>query len=258
MASQIDRRADIHPNAEIDSDVCIGPWTVIGPKVTIGSGTEIASHVIVQGPVKIGKNNKIFSFASVGTDPQHKQYHAEETWLEIGDYNVIRECCTINRGTMQDAGITRIGHRNLFMTGVHIAHDCIIHNDNVFANYTALSGHVTVYDSVNISGYVGVHQYCSIGSNSLIAKGSAIRQDVLPYVLVDYDGEAQVRGLNTEGLRRRGFDPDVIMTLKKAYKIVFRENNSVDEAMSKLIALQCPAVDLMIEMMKKSTRGILR
>lgn len=255
----IDSRAHIDSSAKIGDDVEIGPWTLIGPHVEIGSGTQIGSHVVIKGPTKIGKNNKIFQFSSIGEDPQDKKYNGEPTILEVGDNNVFRECCTINRGTVQGGSVTRIGNYNLIMAYVHVAHDCIIGNDIILANNAALSGHVVVHDYAILSGFSAVHQFCHIGSYSFLAGYTPVGKDVLPYVLVS-GHEATVCGLNTEGLKRRGFSPETINHLKRAYKIIFRSGLTVLQAQEQLQEMvpECAEVQLFIDALKQSARGIAR
>lgn len=255
----IDSRAIIDPSAQIAENVEIGPWTFIGPNVQIGEGTQISPHVVIKGPTRIGRNNKIFQFASVGEDPQDKKYQGEKTFLEIGDNNVIRESVTINRGTIQAGGITKIGNDNLFMACVHIAHDCLIGNANIFANHSSLAGHVLVGDCATFSGFSGVHQFCTVGSYSFIGGGTMVTKDVLPYVLVD-GHDAKAHGLNAEGLKRRGFNSDTINHLRRAYKIIYRNNLTVPEAVEQLTQLlpECPEIDIMLTALQESTRGIIR
>lgn len=255
----IDSRAEIDSKAKIAENVTVGPWTIIGPDVEIGSGTWIGPHAVIKGPTRIGKDNKIFQFASVGDDPQDKKYLGEKTFLEIGDRNVIRECCTINRGTVQGGGVTRIGDDNLFMAYVHIAHDCIIANQTIFSNYVGLAGHVTVEDYAIFGCYAAVHQFCTIGAHSFIARATMVTKDVLPYLLVSgYNAEAC--GLNTEGLKRRGFDAEAINQLRRAYKIIFRNDLTAMQAMEELAPLvsECAAIQPMIDALQKSERGIVR
>ncbi len=256
----IDSHAIVHPNAKLGENVTVGPWTLIGPDVEIGAGTVIASHVVLKGPTRIGTANKIYPFASLGDDPQDKKYQGEKTTLEIGDHNVIREYCTVNRGTTQDKGVTKIGHHNLFMVGSHIAHDCIIGNHTIFVNNVALAGHVTVGDYAILGAYSAVHQFCQIGAHSFIAASSMIRQNVLPYVLIEGGHEARVCGLNKEGLKRNGFSDETISILRSAYKMIFRRNLTVEQALEELVALAAthPPVKLMVDALKKSDRGIIR
>lgn len=255
----IDSRAVIDPSAKIAKDVVIGPWTVIGPEVEVGSGTWIGPHVVIKGPTRIGQNNKIFQFASVGDDPQDKKYAGERTYLEIGNHNVIREYVTINRGTEQGGGVTKINNDNLLMAYVHIAHDCIIGNNTIFANYAALAGHVRVEDYAILSGFSAVHQFCVVGAHSFIAKATMVVKDVLPYVLVS-GYEATTCGLNTEGLKRRGFSADTINNLKRAYKIIYRNGLTAAQAVEQLkeIALECAEAQLFVDSLQNSTRGIVR
>ncbi len=256
----------IHPSAIIDatavlaSDVSVGPWTIIGADVVVGPGTVIESHVVIKGPTRIGADNHIFQFASVGEDPQDKKYQGEKSLLEIGDRNVIRECCTINRGTEQGGGATRIGNDNLFMAYVHIAHDCLIGNNTVFSNYAALAGHVRVDDYVTLGGYAAVHQFCHIGAYSFIAGGTLVVQDVLPYVLVVANHEAKVCGLNKIGLKRRGFSVEKIEALRQAYKIILRQGLTVELALQEMqvLAKQHTEVMAMINMLQQSERGVTR
>ncbi|MES2141459.1 MAG: acyl-ACP--UDP-N-acetylglucosamine O-acyltransferase [Pseudomonadota bacterium] len=256
----IDLHAIVDPKAKLAENVSVGPWTIIGPDVEIGSGTIIGSHVVLKGPTKIGVNNKIYPFASVGDNPQDKKYQGEKTYLEIGDHNVIREYCTINRGTTQDKGITKIGNHNLFMVGSHIAHDCIIGNHTIFVNNVALAGHVTVGDHAILGAYSAVHQFCQVGEYSFIAAGSMVRQNVLPYILVEGGHDARACGLNKEGLKRNGFSNEAISSLKRSYKIIFRENLTVEQALEELksSAADYPQVKLMAAALENSDRGIIR
>lgn len=255
----IDKQAIIDPSAKIAANVTIGPWTYVGPDVEIGEGTTIASHVVIKGPTTIGKNNRIFQFASLGEDPQDKKYKGEKTRLEVGDNNVFREHVTINRGVVQAGGLTKIGSNNLFMACVHIAHDCVIGNNTIFANHSSLAGHVVVGDYAIFSGFVGVHQFCQIGAHSFTGGGTMVTKDVLPYVLID-GHEAKACGLNTEGLKRRGFSPEAISTLRRAYKVIYRNNLTVAQALEQLqeMVKDCPEVQLMIDALQQSTRGIIR
>lgn len=256
----IDPLAIVDSSAKLSADVHVGPWSIIGPDVEIGQGTTIASHVVLKGPTRLGCYNKIYPFASLGDDPQDKKYKGERTYLEIGDHNVIREYCTINRGTTQDKSITKIGHYNLFMVGSHIAHDCVIGNHTIFVNNVALAGHVTVGDYAILGAYSAVHQFCQVGAHSFIAASSMVRQNVLPYILVEGGHEARVCGLNKEGLRRSGFTEELIGVLRYAYKLIFRKNLTVEQALDELkpLAVDYPQVKLMINALKNSDRGIIR
>ncbi len=256
----IDKQAIIDPSAKIAENVTIGPWTIVGANVEIGEGSWIGSHVVIKGPTRIGRHNKIYQFASVGEDPQDKKYQGEDTLLEIGDNNVFRECCTINRGTVQAGGVTRIGNDNLFMAYVHIAHDCIIGDHTIFAVHASLAGHVIVQDYAIFSGFSGVHQFCTIGAHSFLGGGTLVGKDILPYIIAHGGHEAKASGLNTEGLKRRGFSNETINHLRRAYKIIFRSNLTVAQALEQLneMLVECPEVKLMIDVLQQSSRGILR
>lgn len=256
----IDERAIIHPTAKVPPNNTIGPWTLIGPEVEMGEGNIIGPHVVINGPSKIGNHNKIYQFASVGEDPQDKKYQGERTWLEIGDYNVIREYCTLNRGTAAGGGITKIGSHNLFMAYVHVAHDCIVGDHVIMANSSGLAGHVVLQDHAIMSAYTGAHQFCVIGKHSFIGRGALITKDVPPYMLVAGDGQPAAYGLNLEGLKRHNFAADSVAMLKKAYKILYRQNLSLAESLDNLkgLAKECPQVQAILEFVEKSERGIIR
>ncbi|AJD48820.1 acyl-[acyl-carrier-protein]--UDP-N-acetylglucosamine O-acyltransferase [Isoalcanivorax pacificus W11-5] len=250
--------AIIDARAELASDVQVGPYTVIGPDVKIGAGTVIGPHVVIQGPTTIGRDNRIFQFASVGEACQDKKYKGEPTALEIGDNNVIREHVTIHRGTVQDNGLTRIGHNNLLMVGVHVAHDCMIGNDNIFANTTGIAGHVHIGDGVILGGMTGVHQFCRIGSYAMTAGCSLVVKDIPAYVMVGGNPAAS-RSMNFEGMRRRGWSAEVISQLRQAYKTVFRQGLTLEQALEKLDQLEAgPELQLFIDSLRASERGITR
>ncbi|WP_461538111.1 acyl-ACP--UDP-N-acetylglucosamine O-acyltransferase [Spongorhabdus nitratireducens] len=254
----IDPRAIVDERAVIADDVQIGPWSFIGPDVEIGAGTVINSHVVIKGPTTIGRNNKIYQFASVGEDCQDLKYKGEPTRLEIGDGNTIREGCTIHRGTIQDNSLTRIGSNNLLMAYVHVAHDCMVGDNNIFANNTSLAGHVEVGNNVILGGYTGVHQFCKIGSYSMSAGNATIFKDVPAFVMAA-GSPAEAQGMNFEGMRRRGYSRDLIRTLRTAYKIVYRQGLKLTEALEQLEQYaDIPEVALYIESLKASTRGIIR
>ena len=219
----------IDPSAIIADDVSIGPYSIIGAGVEIGSGCQIESHVVIKGPTKIGKNNHIYQFSSVGEDPQDKKFSGEPTLLEIGDNNLIRESVTINRGTIQGGGITKIGNNNWIMAYVHIAHDCIVGSENIFANNTTLAGHVTIDDFVILGGFSLVSQFNHIGSYAFSAMGSVISRNVPPYILVS-GHMAKPVGINIEGLRRHDFTAQQIKTIKQAYKLTYRLSLKIGEA----------------------------
>jgi len=252
-------QAIIDPSAKIGENVEIGPWTWVGPGVEIGDGTQIMSHVVIKGPTKIGKNNRIFQFSSVGEECQDKKFAGEATRLEIGDNNIIRESCTIHRGTTQDQGVTKIGSGNLLMAYVHVAHDCVIGDDSIFANGTTLAGHVQVADNVILGGGTMVHQFCKIGLHSMSAGGSIVLRDIPAYVMASGQS-ASAHGLNTEGLKRRGFSSDLILTLKRAYKVVYRKGLKLSDALEALseIANETPEVAIFTDSIKNSDRGIIR
>jgi len=253
----IDKTAIIDPSAKIADNVEIGPYSIIGADVEIGEGTWIGPHVVIKGPTKIGRNNKIHQFASVGEDPQDLKYRGEKTRLEIGDNNVIREFCTLNRGTVQDKGVTSIGNNNLLMSYVHIAHDCEVGNGTVFANNASLAGHVKVEDHVIMGGFSGVFQFCRIGAHSFIATNSVVIKDVPPYVKVS-GHYAKPFGLNTVGLQRRGFGDELMKQLRKAYKIIYRNGLTVADALNELRNLDIPELSPLIEFIETSNAGIVR
>lgn len=257
----IDKNAIVSSKAELASDVSVGPFAVIGPNVKIDSGTSIGANTIIQGKTTIGKNNKIFHLASIGADPQHKQYNNEPTSLEIGDNNVIREFCSIHRGTVQGSGFTKIGNNNLFMAYTHIAHDCILGNEIVFANNATLAGHVTIGDYVVLGGFTKILQFCTLGDYCFISADTGIIKDVLPFVLVaGYHDRTKVYGLNLIGLKRNGFGSDKIRKLKQAYDIIFRSDIAQPEIIDQLEKMipECKEIELFINMLKNSKRGIVK
>jgi UDP-N-acetylglucosamine acyltransferase len=251
--------AIIDPGAEIAGDASVGAYAVIGSDVVVGAGTEIGPHVVINGPTRIGRENRIFQFASIGDEPQDKKYAGEPTRLEIGDRNTIREFVTINRGTVQDEGVTTLGDDNWIMAYVHIAHDCRIGNGTVFANNASLAGHVTIGDNVILGGFTLVHQFCSIGAYSLTAYGSGISLNVPPYVTVG-GSPARAHGLNMEGLRRRGVPEATRRILKQSYKTLYREKRSLQEAVVILRdrAKDCPELELLVTFLEQQTHGIVR
>ena len=255
----IDSRAVIDPSARIGKNVTIGPFCVIGANVEIGDGTWIGPHVVINGPTKIGQNNRFFQFSSIGEIPQDKKYHGEASVLEIGDNNTVREFVTINRGTDDGGGITRIGNNNWLMAYIHVAHDCLLGNGIIMANAASLAGHVRVDDYAILGGFTLVHQFCSIGSYSFCGMGSAISKDVPPYVMVS-GNPAQPHGLNTEGLKRRNTDKDTMQALREAYRIIYRSGHTIKEARLHLTGLaeKYEQVDMMMKFIESSERGILR
>ena len=257
--SRIHPTAIIDPKAELDSSVEIGAYSVIGPDVRIDSGTTIGSHVTIDGPTTIGKQNRVFQFASLGAAPQDKKYADEPTTLEIGDGNTIREFCTFNRGTVQDKGATRIGNDNWIMAYVHIAHDCQIGNHTIFANNSSLAGHVDVDDYAILGGFTLIHQFCKIGAQIITAVGSVVFKDIPPYVTAaGYD--AKPHGINSEGLKRRGFSAETVMQIKRAYKTLYRNGLTLEEAKRELQqqAATCAELGILLEFLGASTRGIVR
>lgn len=255
----IDPRAIIDSSARLADDVSVGPWTLIGPDVEIGAGTVIASHVVIKGPTRIGRNNRIYQFSSVGEDTPDLKYKGEPTRLDIGDHNVIREGVTIHRGTVQDKGLTRIGDHNLLMAYVHVGHDSVIGNHTILVNNAALAGHVTVGDWAILSGFTLVHQFVNIGMHSFSGMGSAIGKDVPAYVTVA-GNPAEAKGINTEGLKRRGFSSDAMTALRRAYKAIYRQGLTLDEALAEVGRMlpEHPEILPLLESLQASTRGIVR
>ncbi|WP_233520498.1 acyl-ACP--UDP-N-acetylglucosamine O-acyltransferase [Flocculibacter collagenilyticus] len=257
--SGIHSSAIVEQGAKIGRNVVIGPWCYVGNEVEIGDDTVLESHVVVKGPTKIGKNNRIFQFSSIGEECQDKKYKGERTELIIGDNNIFRECVTIHRGTVQDSSITTIGSDNLFMAYVHIAHDCIVGDHNIFANNATIAGHVEVGDWAILGGFTGVHQFCKVGSHSFCGVGSVVVKDVPPYVMAAGQN-ATPFGLNSEGLKRRGFSKTAITEIKRAYRTVYRKGLTIDEAKQELqeSAQAYPEVKAFIDFIADSPRGIIR
>lgn len=259
MNTSIHASALVDPAARIASDVEIGAYSIVGPHVEIGAGSRIGPHVVITGHTRIGKNNRIYQFSSLGDAPQDKKYAGEPTRLEIGDNNTIREFCTFNVGTAQDAGVTRLGNNNWIMAYVHLAHDCQVGNNTIFANNAQLAGHVVVEDFAILGGFTGVHQFCRIGAHVITAGSSVVFKDIPPYVTAS-GNPAKPYGINAEGLKRRGFSAGSIAALKRAYKTVFRDGHTVDEALAALAlqTAQCPQVQPLIDFLKVPGRGIIR
>ncbi|WP_269517609.1 acyl-ACP--UDP-N-acetylglucosamine O-acyltransferase [Alteromonas sp. BMJM2] len=251
--------AVISESATIGENVTIGPFCVVDDNVTIGDGCILKSHVVVRGTTRIGKNNKFFQFSSIGEDCQDKKYAGEPTELIIGDDNEFREGVTVHRGTVQDEGVTIIGSRGLFMVNAHIAHDCVLGDDIIVANNCAIAGHVHIDDFVIVGGAVGIHQFCKIGAHAFLGAGGIILRDVPPFVMVS--GHKNIpQGINSEGLKRRGFDKDEVLAIKRAYKVIYRAGNTIEEAID---ALEAPANDhdgvaRMVEFLRHAERGIIR
>jgi len=255
----IDPRAVIDPSAEIDSSAEVGPFAVIGAGVVVGAGTRVAAHAMIQGPTTIGRNNRIYQFASIGDAPQDKKYAGEPTRLEIGDDNVFRESCTINRGTTKDEGVTRVGSDNLFMAYSHVAHDCAVGDHCVFANMATLGGHVEVGDWVIFAGFSGVHQFCKIGAHAFIANNTAVTRDVPPYLMVT-GRPAEPHSINSEGLKRRGFTADQIRNLRNAFRLLYRSDLKLEDATQRLreLAPEQPELQAFVDFLGTTTRSIVR
>ena len=255
----------IHPSAIVDpaarlgDGVSVGPYSVIGPQVTLGERTWIGPHVVIEGRVKIGKNNKIYQFSSIGGPPPDKQYAGEDTAVEIGDGNVIREYVTINRGTMGDAKVTRLGDDNWIMAYVHLAHDCQVGSHTIFANLSQLAGHVHVGDWAILGGATHAHQFVKIGAHSFTGIDTFLDRDLPPYVKAA-GSRAQPFGINSAGLRRRGFSEETILAIKRAYKTLYRAGLSAEEARRELEkqAAGCAEVRVFVDFLDASTRGIIR
>ncbi|MGB5353295.1 MAG: acyl-ACP--UDP-N-acetylglucosamine O-acyltransferase [Woeseia sp.] len=255
----------IHPTAiiadgaRIADDVEVGPYTLIGKNVEIAAGCRIAGHVVINGPTRIGENNRIYQFASIGDDPQDKKYRDEPTRLEIGNGNTIREFCTISRGTVQDAGVTRIGNDNWIMAYVHIAHDCVLGDHTILANNTTLAGHVHVGDWVIMGGFSGVHQFCRIGDHAFLGMYAGIAQDVPAYTMVS--GQPAIpRGINSEGLKRRNFTAAQIRNIKNAYRLLYRKGLKLAEAVAQIaeLASDQPELQPLLKSLQDSDRSIVR
>jgi UDP-N-acetylglucosamine acyltransferase len=255
----IHQTAIIDPLAKIGNGVSIGPYSIIGPNVEIGDGSTIASHVVIQGPTKIGKNNRIFQFSSIGEEPQDKKFDGEVTLLEMGDNNLIRENVTINRGTAQGGGFTKIGSNNWIMAYVHIAHDCIIGDDNTFANNATLAGHVVIDDYVILGGFTLVSQFNAIASYAFSAMGSVISSNVPPYIIVS-GHMAKPVSVNVEGLKRRGLSEQQIKNIRQAYKLTYRSGLRVEEAIEAIQTLeqQDSELSLYTDFLAKQEGGIIR
>lgn len=255
----IDPRAVIDTGAVLADSVSVGAFSVIGSDVEIGPGTVIGPHTVIQGPARIGRDNRIHQFASLGGAPQDKKYGGEPTRLEIGDRNTFFEFVTVNRGTVQDRGETRIGNDNWIMAYVHIAHDCVLQDNIIMANNATLAGHITVEDWAILGGFTKVHQFCRIGAHSFTGMNVDLTRDVPPYVMVS-GTPVQPHGINTEGLRRRGFDAEQLRNIKQAYKILYRSELRLEEALVKLrtLAENQPEIAVMVKFLETSERSITR
>jgi len=260
MSSLIHPTAIIDPSAELADDVEVGAYSIIGPKVKIDTGNKISTHVVINGPTQIGKDNFFYQFGSIGEAPQDKKYKGEDTLLKIGDRNVIREFTTLNRGTVQDRGATTLGDDNLIMAYVHIAHDCVLANDIILANNVALAGHVNIHSHAILGGFSLIHQFCTIGSYCFTAMNSVISKDVPPYVMVS-GHMAKPHGLNIEGLKRHGFSAESIQAIRKAYKTLYRSNLTTEDAITEIneIATDYHELNLMTDFLTQNVkRGIIR
>jgi UDP-N-acetylglucosamine acyltransferase len=257
--------ATIHPSALIDAgtklgaNVCIGAYSVVGPDVQIGDDTTIGPHVVIEGPTQIGRNNRIWQFASVGGDAQDKKYHGERSRLVIGNDNIIREFTTINRGTADGGGATRIGDGNWIMAYVHIAHDCQIGDHTVFSNNATLAGHVEIGDYAILSGFAGVHQFCRIGAHAFIGMNCMVNGDVPPFVMMAAD-YGRPRGINAEGLKRRGFSAERIAAIKRAYRALYVSKQSFEESRAALAvaAQEAPDVRTLLDFIERGQRPLAR
>mgnify|MGYP003958794727 CR=1 FL=1 len=249
----------VDPQAQLAAGVKVGAFSLIGPGVVIGVGSVVESHVVIKGPTCIGSNNHIFQFSSVGETCQDLKYQGEPTTLKIGDNNIIREGCTLHRGTVQGAGVTRIGSYNLLMANVHVAHDCVVGNHVIIANNAALAGHVRISDYAILGGFTAVHQFCYLGAYCMTGVGSVVIQDVPAFVLAS-GNTVKPHGMNMEGLRRHGFTADVLTALRQAYKVVYRQSLTLEMALEKLnmMATEVIEIQLLIDSIEASTRGIIR
>jgi UDP-N-acetylglucosamine acyltransferase len=255
----IDPRAIVSPRARLGTGVEVGPYTVIGDDVEIGEGTWVGPHAVINGPTSLGRDCKVFQFASIGDAPQDKKYRGEPTRLEIGDRNVFREFCTINRGTVSGHGVTRIGNDCLFMAYAHVAHDCVVGDKCIMANYSVLAGHVEIGDWVILAGYAGVHQFCKVGAHAFLGNNAAVTRDVPPFLLVS-GSPAEPKGINSEGLKRRDFTAAQIANIKNAYRVLYRSGLKLAEAEEKLrdLAQAQPEVQPFVDFLPRVTRSIVR
>ncbi|MBC7778676.1 MAG: acyl-ACP--UDP-N-acetylglucosamine O-acyltransferase [Proteobacteria bacterium] len=259
MSVRIHPTAIVEAGAELADDVEVGAFSMIGAHVRVGAGSSIGPHCVVRGHTELGRDNRIFQFCSIGEVPQDKKYQGEPTRLVLGDRNTVREFCTLNCGTAQDAGVTRLGSDNWIMAYVHVAHDCLIGDHTIIANSTQLAGHVVIGDYAILGGFTGVHQYCSIGAHCITSVGSVVLQDLAPFVMAA-GSPAGPKGINGEGLRRRGFDADTVLAVKRAYRTLYRSGLGLDEARAQL-ALQAqgvPVLGLLTAFLATLRRGLAR
>jgi UDP-N-acetylglucosamine acyltransferase len=258
-AAVIHPSAIVHPGAQLGANVSIGAYSIIGEHVEIGDNTTVGPHVVISGRTRIGRDNHIFQFSSLGEVPQDKKYGGEPTRLEIGDRNTIREFCTFNLGTALDAGVTRVGDDNWIMAYVHIAHDCQVGNRTVFANNAQLAGHVHIGDWAILGGYTGVHQFCRVGAHTMTAVGTVVLQDIPPFVMAA-GNTASPFGINAEGLKRRGFSAEALLALKRGYRTLYKSGLMLDEARAKLAqeVVAHPELQPLLDFLAVSKRGIIR
>ena len=258
-ATLVHATAIVHAGAQLGAGVQIGAYSIIGEHVVVGDGTWIGPHAVIEGHTRLGRDNRVYQFASVGAPPQDKKYAGEPTRVEIGDRNTLREGVTVNRGTTEDAGVTRVGNDNWLMAYVHIAHDCQVGSHTIMANYSGLAGHVEVGDWAILGGATVVHQFVHIGAHSFTSMGAYLAQDLPPYVMAA-GNMAKPFGINSEGLRRRGFSADAIARVKQAYRTLYRAGLGFEEAKRELEgqAADCPEVRALLEFVQRSRRGILR
>lgn len=251
--------AIVHPSAKLAADVDVGPYSIIGEHVQIDSGTVIGPHVVINGHTTIGKQNQFYQFCSIGEANQDKKYKGEPTRTVIGDNNVFRECCTVHRGTTQDRHETRIGSHNLFMAYVHVAHDCVVADHCILANNATLAGHVHIGDWAILGGFTAVHQFCHIGAHAFIGMKSGLQKDVPPFVMAE-GFHAEPRGINSEGLKRRGFSPEQILLIKRAYKLIYRQGLTVEQAVPQLREMEAEfaGIHILTDFIANSNRGIIR
>lgn len=249
----------IDPTAELAADVEVGPWSIVGPAARLGAGTVLGPHVVVAARTRIGERNRIFQFSSIGEIAQDRKYGGEPTTTTIGDDNVFREFVTVHGGTAQDRGDTAIGSGNLFLAYTHVAHDCVVGNQTVFSNNAQIAGHVRIDDWVVLGAYAGVHQFCRVGAHAMLAAGTIVLQDVPPFVMAS-GYPAKPHGINSEGLRRRGFAADDILAVRRAYKTLYREGLALDDAKAALArgAEATPVLAPLVAFLGDSGRGIVR
>ncbi len=257
--SSIDPRAVVSPTARVADGVAIGPFAVIGAEVTIGSGCWIGPHAVIDGPTVLGVDNKVFPFASIGGAPQDKKYNGEPTRLLVGDRNVFREYVTVNRGTVTGIGETRIGNDNLLLAYSHVAHDCILGDHIVLSNAVNLAGHVELGDWVIMSGYAGSHQFCKVGAHAFIGNNTSVIRDIPPYVMAT-GHPAEPRAVNVEGLKRRGFSEEQIRAIRNAYRVLYRSELKLEDAVTQLreMALEQPCLAIFVDFIAQSTRSLAR